>query len=433
MAERIKLGLTRNRLFEFYNCVSFLGEVDEAFDIQQCERALKILSLKEPLLGGVVELCENGEAYIVTEKSEPSLEVYNGDEKSFVDRKKREGIDFSKQLFSFAVLNDKTLGVFAHTVVADVRTLMYLAGEFMNIYRAAPASVVPSETKVISDKTQLPSKAYSIVIERLASDLEIGWQKNPKVFTKEDCETAREKYLSDGSDSETIIMKISEPMLTDLKAFAKKESVDVSSLIAFSFYEALTESLGGKRRYKKLNVQANERVFFEDSQKMRVGAFNGLVTVEKKKNKKVPDTLENNAINFHKEIYKRITNSFSVFYNEFLFLRLPENFADSQYMYCSGVFQHKYSEKLANTYGCANEVVVEFCSYNLNQSYWSSLNQFRRICPSEPLKMRSSTLITFVEKGCEGEVYFNYKKDKISDSVAQNVVEKVAELLKKFK
>ncbi len=432
MSEKFKLGLTRNRLFEFCNCVSFLGEVETDFDIAQCERVLKILGLKEPLLCSAVELCDNGEAYLVTERNSVKLEVFQGDVEAFVKKKEKDGFDFSKQLFSFAILNGKTLGIFAHTVVADARTLMYLAGEFMRIYSKTPASVVPSEIKILSEKTQLPSNVYSIVIERLASGLEIGWQKSPEVFTQEDYKVAREKYLSQESDSGTIVLKIDTHILGRLKSFAQKENVDVSSLVAFAFYETLTATLGGRRRYRKLNVQANERVFFEDFDKMQVGAFNGLITVEKKKNKKTPDTFENNAINFHKEIYKRMTNAFDVFYNEFLFLRLPESYVDSQYMYCAGEYQHKYSRKLADTYGCANEVVGEFCSYNLNQNYWSSLNGFKRVCPCESLKMRSSTLITFVEKGDEGEVFFVYKKDKLSDSAAHGVVEKAIELLNKL-
>jgi len=49
------------------------------------------------------------------------------------------------------------------------------------------------------------------------------------------------------------------------------------------------------------------------------------------------------------------------------------------------------------------------------------------------LKMRSSTLITFVEKGEMGKVYFEYKNGELSDSVAQSVTEKAVGLLKKFK
>lgn len=432
MSERIKLGLSRNRLFEFDNCVCFLGETEEEFDIVECEKTLKTLCLKEPLLRCGIELCENGEAYLVTEQNEICLEVFQGDIEEFVQNKKCNGFDFTKELFSFAILNRRAIGIFAHTVVADARSLMYLAGEFMRLYISKALSVTPSEMKVFSETSQMPSNVFSVVIDRLASDLEVGWQKKTAVFTSVDYKKAREKYLKTKSLSEKISAEIPEELLTQLKNFAQRENTDVSSLVAFAFYESLTELLGGRRRYRKFNIQANERLFFEDCGKMQVGAFNGFVTVEKKKDKKAPGTLKDNAVAFHKEIYKRVTSAFKVFYNEFLFMRLPPSFVDSQYMFCVGEFEHKYSKKLANTYGCNNEVVGEFCSFNLNQVFWSELNAFKNIVPCEPLKMRSSTLITFVEKGERGSVSFEYRKDRLSDSEAQLVMEKTVDLLNKF-
>lgn len=432
MSEKIKLGLSRNRLFDFDNCVCFLGEAEVSFDIPECEKTLKTLCLKEAILCCGVELCGNGEAYLVTEQNEIVLETFQGDVEEFVKNKKHNGLDFTKELFSFVVLNGNTLGIFAHTVIADSRSLMYLAGEFMKLYKSKTLSVTPSEIKVLSEISQMPSNVFSVVIDRLASDLEVGWQKKTSVFTLEDYKKARDKYLKIKSLTGNISVEIAKELLVNLKNFAHRECIDVSSLVAFAFYESLTRILGGRRKYRKLNVQANERIFFEDFGKMQVGSFNGFVPVEKKKDKKPPDTLENNAVNFHKEIYKRVTSAFKVFYNEFLFMRLPPSFVDSQYMYCAGEFEHKYSKKLANTYGCNNEVVGEFCSYNLNQSFWSTLDVFKNVVPCEPLKMRSSTLITFVEKDGKGEVRFEYKKERLSDSDAQLVVKKAMDLLSKF-
>lgn len=432
MSEKFKLGLSRNRLFSFDNCVSFWGEIEGAFDVNECEKALKTLSLKEPLITCGVELYENGEAFLVTEKNEASLDVFQGDSQEFIKEKMHVGFDFSDKLFSFVIINENILGVFAHTVVADARSLMYLAGEFMNLYKNKTLSVVPSEIKVLSETSQMPSNVFSVVVDRLASDLEVGWQKKACTFTYGDYKNARKKHLENKCKTGFVELEINEELLTSIKNFAARENADVSSLVAFAFYESLTEVLGGKRRYRKLNVQANERVFFEDFRKMRVGAFNGFVTVEKKKNKKTPDTFTANAVSFHNEIYKRVTSAFRVFYNEFLLMRVPYSFTDSQYMYCVGEFEHKYSKKLANTYGCANEVVGEFCSYNLNQNIWSGLSAFKNVVPCEPLKMRSSTLITYVETSGKGKVYFDYKKDAVSDVAAQKITGKVMDLLKSF-
>ena len=40
MQPEYKLGLTRNRLFEFDNCVSFCGKINNEIDVAECEKAL---------------------------------------------------------------------------------------------------------------------------------------------------------------------------------------------------------------------------------------------------------------------------------------------------------------------------------------------------------------------------------------------------------
>lgn len=432
MPERIKLGLTRNRLFEFDNCVSFCGKINGAFDIAECEKALKMLWIKEPLLSGVVELEEDGDAFVVLGKVLPSFEISKCNAREYVWQKKNGGMDFSKELFSFAIAEGDTLCICAHTAVADVRALMYLAGEFMSFYNKRTLSVEASEINLLSETSDMPSNVFSVVVDRLASGLEVGWQKKTAFFNMEDYKNARDKYFADKDSVGVIERSISQELSDSLKAFAERESVDFSSLVAFAFYKSLVDALGGKRKYRKMNIQSNGRVFFEDFKNMNVGAFNSFFAVEKKKNKKLPDTLQNNAVLFHKEIYKKATSAFSSFYNEFLFMRLPPSFADSQYMYCAGEFKHKYSKKLAYTYGCANEVVGEFCSYNLNQRFWSALKDFQEINPSEPLKMRSTTLVTFVENQGNNTLCFEYKKGKIPDSMASEITKKAIGILEQL-
>lgn len=431
MSEKIKLGLTRNRLFEFDNCVGFLGEVEEAFDIAECEKALKALILKEPILTCGIELCENGEGYIVPEMHQPAFEIFEGDKSEYVKNIAFNGFDFSKQLFIFAIINKNTLGIFAHTAVADCRTLMYLASELMAIYQKKSLSVVPAEIKLVSEASQLPASVVSPVVDKLAFDLEMGWQKKTRSFSYSDYKIARDKYLLQKGAVDTISLEIDKALLGELRGFAERESVDVSSLVAFAFYKSLTETLGGKRKYRKLNVQANERVFFPDGDEMQVGAYNGFVVVEEKK-KNASGALADRAKGFHKEIYKRVTSAFKVFFNESLLMRLSPSFPDSQYIYCAGDFKNKYSKKLAEVYGCANEVVGELCSFNLNQNFWAGLDAFERVTPWEPLKMRSTTMITLVEKGDKAQIFFSYKINKVSTDSARIIAEKAMDLLEEI-
>ncbi len=430
MSKRIKLGLTRNRLFEFDNCVCFTGRLREDFDYNECEKALKLLFLEEPLLSCCVELLGNGDAFLVTDSVEPELELLEGDINTLVEQKKRNGLNFNEKLFSFAVINKNTLAIFAHTLVADVRALSYLAKELMSFYKKEKISAEPSQIMVFSESSQLLSNVFSVVIDRVASGLEVGWQKKIKNFSLDDYKKARECYFKTKSKTETLSAKLDEDTLNGLKEFSRIEKTDVSSLVAYAFYEALTTELAGKRKYRKLNIQANERAFFEDFQNMKTGAFNGVVAVALKKSKKTPTTLAGRAAAFHKEIYKKITTAFSVFYNEVLFMRLSGSFCDSQYMYCAGLFKHKYSKRLALTYGCANQVAGEFSSLNLNQESWKELSAFKKISISEPLKMRSSSLITFVEAGLEGDVVFEYKTGEIPTKTAEKILGKAMGLLK---
>ncbi len=432
MSEEFKLGLTRNRLFAFDNCVGFLGEIKGEFDFDLCEKALNILLLKEPVLCCGIELRDNGEAFLVKEKNQHSLKSFQGDVTAFIKDVELKGLDFSRELFSFVILNNNTLCVFAHTVIADVRSLLYLAVEFMNIYKNNTRSVVPSEIMVLSEKSQIPLNAHSVVIDKLASNLEVGWQKKTKVFDIDDYKFAHEKYLDSKSQRGYIDFEISEDVFAKLRAFAERESVDVSSVVAFTFYKSLMSNITGKRKYKKLNVQANERVFFNDGRKMSVGAFNGLITVCEKRNKKQSDVFESQAIDFHKEIYKRATSAFTTLYNEFLFMQLSPSFTDSQYMYCVGEFQHKYSKRLAEVYGCANEVMGEFCSYNLNQEFWRGLDVFDDVILFEPFRMRATAMLTFVERDSGAKLHLDYKKEKISGISAQKIVDGMVDMLEKF-
>ena len=58
MKREIKINLSRPRLLDFQNVVSFVGEYKEEFDLKELNKALKMLSVKEPLISSVIELTE---------------------------------------------------------------------------------------------------------------------------------------------------------------------------------------------------------------------------------------------------------------------------------------------------------------------------------------------------------------------------------------
>ncbi|MGN0526612.1 MAG: hypothetical protein ACI4IF_04185 [Acutalibacteraceae bacterium] len=423
MSEKIKLGLTRNRLFSFDNTVTFVGEYKASFDVAEVKKALKMLSLKEPLITSDILLDDDGTAYVVTERVNVQLEVAEGSVEEYLNEKTSNGFDFNKELFSFALINRNTLVICGHTAVCDGNSLLNLAKELMDCYNKKNLSVESSNIILFSDKTQLPINTSSPIIDRLSSDLEVGWQKKTAFFSFEDYKRAREKYLENKCEVKSKDIALSSDMLNRLNDFSTENRVDVSSIIAFSFYKGLRDVLKEKRSVAKMNILGNERVFFENFSDMSVGAFNGIVTVESKLKKGDDKSLKGQAIAFHKEIYKRLTSSFAVFNNENILMNVPGSFCDSAYMYAAGQFKHKYSKRLADTYGCNNQKMGEFVSYNLDQQYYGALKEFVNIEVFEPLKMRSYSLITFIQNNGKGYVNFKWKTDILSTKNVEEITD----------
>jgi hypothetical protein len=270
----------------------------------------------------------------------------------------------------------------------------------------------------------------SPVIEKIASDLDIGWQKKMAFFSGEDYKRAKKHFEDNRKSLKTLDVELSEAEMTALGEYAQANGVDASSVVSFCFYEKLGEVFSSeKRKFKKMNVVSNNRVFFENDDKYRVGPFDGLATVFlKRKNNALAGVDKIKA--FHSEVYKKLTSSFTVFYNDFLHAKVSPSFCDSAYMYCAGEWNHKYSARLAKTYGCANKVMGEFSSYNLEQEYWCGLKGFEKVKIHESLRMRSETGITFVLRDGKGEIQFSFRCEKLAEKQGERVFEEALAMLR---
>lgn len=430
MSDNAKLYLTRGRLFSFDSCNGFLAEYEFGFNEEDANRAVKSLFAVYSLLGSAIKLEDDGSAFIEENRVGASVVFLEGDEKEICRGLLREGLFFSEKLFAFFVINNKTLFVLGHRTVSDARSLMYLAEEFLEFYSRKRISVEPVCSESFSDIFSLPSNAFSPVIERLASDLEVGWQKKPAVFTAEDYKKAKTIYFNEQPQIKELRCSFEEAEIEGLKRFSGKNGVDVSSVVAFAFFEALDEAIEGKRRFKKMNIVSNGRPFFEKDEKYKIAPLDGYVTVSGKQKKKADTSRIGKLKSFHGEIYKRVTSSFTVFYTDHLHAKVPPFFCDSAYMFAAGLWKQKYSKRLALTYGCANEVMSEFASFNLEQGYWSGLTDFRRVEVFEPLKLRSASSVCFVTGAGKAEVVFRFKTDKISEAQGGKIFLKATEAIK---
>ena len=109
MEENMKIGISRCRLFEFENCVSFTGCFSEDFSPKEITKALKMLAVREPVITSVISLNKDSEAHLETEKAEVCVDFIEGDAEALVADFKKQGIDFTRNLFKFYVINKNVL------------------------------------------------------------------------------------------------------------------------------------------------------------------------------------------------------------------------------------------------------------------------------------------------------------------------------------
>ncbi len=428
MSERYKLGLTRNRLFEFDNCVLFCGKLEGGFDESELQKAFKMLCLKEPLITSKIELQDDGDAFVETECVEQKLVKVSKTRSDIFAEYEINGIDFWDKLFEFSVSSDGFLVIAAHTAVCDAKSLLRLALKLSAFYNKETVIVEPSEINLFSESVDLPVEVASPITDKLSAELDSQWVKKPQMFSVDDYKKAKSIYAENRSLRGELCEIISGDTLLRLEEYCSENNLDVSSVIAFCFYDSLVKNIGKNKKYNKMNIYADERFFFENFKGYDVGAFNGVITADlnKKENGK---TLDERIKQFHLDCYKGSTSPFRVFYDDSLLMKVSPFLCDSSYMYKVGLNKNKVSKKLAENYGCSNEKICDYFACNLEQDFWNGLEKFSVIDVREPLKMRSSTYVGFIRRKGEGYMIFSYKKDKCSDSQAQAVMEKSLQLL----
>lgn len=431
MSDRIKLGLTRNRLFEFDNCVLFCGRFSKMFDESELEKSLRMLCLKEPVVTGLIELQNDGQAFVVTGEVEQKLYKTKQTKEELCKYYDENGIDFSKNVFEFSLTQDGFLVIAGHTCVCDAKALLRIASDINRFYSKKTFNVEPSFVKLVSETRDMPVEAASPIIDKLSAELDSRWLKNPIIFSEKDYANAHDNYVKSKREKAEMDWVIDEGVIASLQRFCDEHATDVSSLVGFAFYEALIKYAGGRKKYNKMNVYADQRYFFDDSENYGVGAYNGVVT-SSLNSKEMSKPLEERAKLFHLSCYKGLTSPFRTFYDESLLMKVSPSMCDGAYMYKSGLLKNKGAKKLAEDYGCACEKICDYFHCNLDQLYWEDLKAYSDLNVREPLKMRSSAYLGFVRRNNKGYVTFSYKKDKISYEQAQMIMNLAGEIISKI-
>lgn len=428
MSEKYKLGLTRNRLFEFDNCVLFCGKPQGGFDIAELRKAFKMLCEKEPLVTSKIELANDGEAYVVTETVEQMIFEKKLSHVALLNECENNGIAFWEKTFEFYLSEDGFLVVAGHTAVCDAKSLLRIACELLAFYKKESLGIEPSAVNLFPEFKDLPLEVASPITDKLSAELDAKWKQKPTVYSVGDYKSAREVYMKKRVPCGEVRASFGRASLSDLKTYSTENGVDVSSAVAFAVLENLLKTSDGKKNRNKMNIYADERFFFTNFEDYGVGAFNGAVTVGINK-KYLKKPLNERLKQFHLDCYKGVTSPFKVFYDETLLMKVSPSLCDSSYINSVGLNNLKVSEKLAKNYGCACEKICDFFGCNLEQEYWKTLDGFECVDVFEPFKMRSATYVSFLRHKNESHIVLKYKKDCFSDSTAQNILDETIRFL----
>ncbi len=418
MSINYKIGLSRCRLFDFQNVVTFVGEYKEAFNEKELQKSLKMLSVKQPLITAQIELCENSDAVVHLERVEPKIVFAKSGVNEFVNKRKAEGINFWDELFQFFVLNENTLVVFSHTVVSDAKSLLLLVKQLLSYYNKETVSVEPEKVKLFKDETEIPLEAESFVADKVTEVLNNNWLLKPESFSVEDYKKAKEKFLGSYTGFKNTEFVFDEKLTSSLNEKAKKLKMDLSSLVAFALFKSLNKNIKIKEKSNKMNVILDRRPYFVERNDYSVGAFNGLTTLEISGKS---SGVKEQAKDFHDTYYKKFSECFNAFYSELFLNKLEPAFLDSMYMYKAGLFKGKPTKKLATLYGCEQKYILGFSSYNLNQNVWGKLSTFNHISVNEPHKSNECVTSALV-MGEKNTLHFEWDNSVFSDEKIEIVL-----------
>ncbi|MBE6815049.1 MAG: hypothetical protein E7522_06315 [Ruminococcaceae bacterium] len=428
MVKKIKIGLSRSRLFDFQNVVSFVGEVSEAFDLKELNKALRMLSVKEPLIASVISLDDESDAYLQPEKIQPVIEVVEKDVDSFLKKEINKGIDFNQCLFKFFVANKNTLIILSHTVVSDSKSLLILAKELLSFYNKESVDIEPEVIKLFSEESDLPLSVDSFVADRVTEVLDNNYLLKPEKFTYADYSKAKEKFSEKYGELEFCDYTLDAELCDSLKAKCIDLKVDFSSVILFALAEALSLKEKSKKKMPRINLLTDRRPFFIDRASYSVGCFNGNVSLDVTKS---AGSLSERVKSFHDSLYKKACVCFNTFYNELFLSKLTPAFLDSCFMYKAGVYQNKHTKKLATLYGCEQQFLLSFESQNLNQKAWEKLSTFHHIRVKEPHKSNFNVSFSLIQ-GKKTTLVSEWNSTRFSKDEIDNLVENAIEFLKKL-
>lgn len=432
MPEEYRLHLSRSVLFDASPLCAFSCTCDFELDEKEFLKAYKMLSVKEPLITAAARIDEKGEGYAVigAAKAKPVF-IEADDETAFFNNEKERPSNPFEGFFRFFVLNKKTLAVFASAAVADCKSLFMLAEELFDFYNKKTLDVSPRDVFLFSKKSDVPSNAFSVIIDRITSDIEMKWQKKPKIFSKSDYLRLLEVEGKTQPAKNRISFSFDEAETEALLKKCADKKTDMSTAVCFAFRKAALSSHDFKKlKRKKVNFGADFRIYEDEPYKYGVGPFYARAGITKPIRKELKAKGELKA--FHDMCYKKLANVFFAYYDKVFLMCLSPFLCDAAEFYAAGLYKTKTAKKLAKNYSCLYTPLLTFDFFNLDCERWAFLKEFGDVSCSEQKSRGCELSVTLVLKDKKLIFEAEAHKSRCDERELRRICDEAVAIIKKI-
>ena len=430
MSEAHRLEMTRHYLFEVEPCVSFVAKMKHPAGLDELNKALRKLCVREPLITAAIELDDDGTASFVTGRVSCSFSELGGELPDIIIGQRGTPFDVSRALFRFFLINGDSVGIFAHVAAADSKSLAFLAGELAGYVSSTLVSVEPSELNVSLTVDDFPDKCITPITFNLGDSLNEKWERHPSSFTLADYSRLHKAYSEKRGKTGMVFGSLDEKETAVLAKLANAGQIDYSSLLLAAFWEVLERSMP-KRKKNTRKVVINTSIGSKLCIPLLPGAGNHSSRLEftppKPKNDRA---FFARAQVFHKELYLKHINEFSRFAYLTFFCGIDGFLADASYFsaYCG--LSSKPAKRIAKIKSSLAVKWLGFGSLNLTQKHWEPLNAFSDVIALEPFFPEHELSLSCVRSEDKTGFVLCWCEDTVSGERAQQLMDETLAVLR---
>lgn len=419
--DKIKIVSARHFLFEVEPVVSFVGKLKSELSFDDFKKALRKLAVREPLINCSVTLDEDGEAYLLPGTAEIEPKNISAQAFELIDERRKCGFDVTKRLFDFFLIGSEAIAIFAHTLVADAKSLAYFVGEIAGYADNSLVSVLPNQITGINSVDDIPSDSVTPITFSRTNSLNDKWRLKEQKYTLADYEKLKKAYDKTKSEEGKLFFELDEKTADRLKELCRELKIDRLSLLTYAFWSSLKMNERA-RLLKKIRIYFDVRKRLGEPKELCGGNYYTRLVLAP--SGKAKGGFLRQASVFHKKLYNKYINNFLFFNYITFFMGLDPFLSDSQYFssFCS--LKSKPSEKIAKTRGAKSPEALCVRQYNLEQKSGEALFGFSDIIMLEPFSAGESMAVTWTFFNGKIKVVMQYKKDFCDDETAKRIADR---------